>query len=72
MTPKEKALEIYNKMYVDINYVLQKSHKQAKECSIILVNEVIKELNEYDTMDGYTLKRIDFYNQVITHLEEIN
>lgn len=45
MTPKEKAKDIYNKMEVDVNDYESSyptySHRQAIECSLILVDEII-------------------------------
>jgi len=46
MTPREKANDIYNKMEIDVNDYDSNyptySHKQAKECSLICVSEILK------------------------------
>lgn len=46
MTPKEKALELVEKMHIetDIIYVMSKS--QAKKCALIAVSEIIKALRK--------------------------
>jgi hypothetical protein len=43
MTPKEKAIELYNKMY---DYSL--FEEEAKRCAIIAVNEILKSNNDWD------------------------
>jgi len=68
MTPKEKAYKLYDKMEVDINDYDSKypsySHKQAKECCIIAIDEIISELSQFDIMDGYAVSRLDYWNAV--------
>jgi 3-deoxy-D-manno-octulosonate 8-phosphate phosphatase KdsC-like HAD superfamily phosphatase len=36
----------------------------AKECALFVVKEIKEELKEFDTMDGYSIDRIDFWNKV--------
>lgn len=47
MTPKEKAQDIYRKMEVDVNDYNSRipaySYKQAKECSLVCTEEIIKQ-----------------------------
>jgi len=73
ITPNQKAKDIYDKMEVDVNDYDSSypsySHKQAKECSLVLVAEIIEELKEFDTMDGYSVARINFWNDVKAELE---
>jgi len=75
MTPNQKAREIYDKMEVDVNDCNSDhsaySHKQAKECSLVLVSEIIEELKEFDAEDGYSVSRIDFWNDVKLELETL-
>jgi hypothetical protein len=75
MTPKEKACDIYDKMEVDVNDYNSNypsySHKQAKECSLVFVAEIIEELKEFDTMDGYSVARINFWNEVKTEITNL-
>ena len=42
MTPKEKAIELYNKMY---DYSL--FEEEAKRCALIAVDEIIEATNMY-------------------------
>jgi hypothetical protein len=57
MTPKEKASELI------VNYQLQcKSldYQQAKQCALILVDEIIDALAEYDERNNtYELQNMD-------------
>jgi hypothetical protein len=75
ITPIQKAKDIYNKMEVDVNDYNSNypsySHKQAKECSLILVCEIIEELKEFDTMDGYSISRMIFWNEVKSELNNM-
>jgi len=72
ITPNQKAKDIYDKMEVDVNDYNSNypsySHKQAKECSLVFVAEIIEELKEFDTMDGYSVARINFWNDVKAEL----
>jgi hypothetical protein len=43
MTPKEKAIEIYTKMYNEV-YASYGTDFLAKQCALIAVNEVINSL----------------------------
>ena len=75
ITPNQKAKDIYDKMEVDVNDYNSNypsySHKQAKECSLVFVAEIIEELKEFDTMDGYSVARINFWNDVKAELEAL-
>jgi len=62
MTPKEKAEELVN--IFDLPTGLMSSER--KECALILSDELIKELCEYDLDDGYTRKRIEYLQKVKT------
>ena len=44
----------------------------AKECALIAVNEIREELKEFDTMDGYSIDRMDFWDKVKSELESPN
>lgn len=53
MTAKEKAIELYDK-FID-NYSIN-GDRNAKECAIICVDEIINYANDYQSMcgeDGY-------------------
>lgn len=47
MTPKEKAKQLYNKMWTfeDENDIESMSRYNAKQCALVCVNEIIEELN---------------------------
>lgn len=51
MTPKEKALELYDLMEVDVNDYISRhptySDRQARECAINAVNQIILALTKY-------------------------
>ena len=59
MTPKEKANELFNKMY---DYTLDNS--DAKQCALIAVDEIIKELDECFI---YSM----FWKEVKTEIEKL-
>jgi hypothetical protein len=56
MTPKEKALELYNKMEVDVNDYESNhpsySQKQAIECALICVDEILNTLIHFELTAG--------------------
>lgn len=58
---KFKAREIVIKMQFQKKPL---NFEQAKECSLVLIAEIIEELKEFDTMDGYSVARINFWNDV--------
>ena len=69
MTPKEKAKELVNK-YFNKSYILYDdlTWMQAKECALIAVEEVIKQLHKSDK--GYTLvDDIIYWNEVKSEIE---
>jgi hypothetical protein len=69
MTPKEKALEIFNKMCNSVDELLP---LDVKQCALIAVDEIIegveKAFDEYEEVTGnYVKNRIfywDFYSDV--------
>ena len=53
MTPKQKAKELFNKMY-DFSIF----EESAKKCALIAVDEIIKEINDnYDTLHSADRKQ---------------
>ena len=53
MTPKQKAKELFNKMY-DFSIF----EESAKKCALIAVDEIIKEIdNNYDTLHSADRKQ---------------
>jgi hypothetical protein len=72
MTPKEKAYQIYDKI-ASVTDGLNKypmCYDTAKQCSIILVWEIIDEINDnYDTM--HSIDRKAYWNEVIREINKI-
>jgi len=62
MTPKEKAIELYEKM-LRVEYPLA-----AKHCALIAVDEVIEALHEHHWQNRLI---IDFWNEVKHELEKL-
>ena len=58
MTPKEKAIELYNKMY---DYSL--FEEEAKRCALIAVDEILSELTEIPYGLEY-LNRLNYWLEV--------
>jgi len=48
MTPKEKAIQIYTKMYNEV-YTSYGTDFVAKQCSLVAVNEVVDQRSGIDT-----------------------
>lgn len=73
MTAKEKANKIANAMvrrsvFDMTNDELKTERIHAKEHGMYLVDEIIEELKGFDTMDGYSFSRIDFWSDVKSEL----
>jgi hypothetical protein len=62
MTPKEKAIELYEKM-LRVEYPLA-----AKHCALIAVDEVIEALHEHHWQNRLT---IDYWEEVKHELEKL-
>lgn len=62
MTPKEKAKELFDKMYGVTDY-------QAKECSLIAVDEILFAL-KYD-MNEPTSASIKYWREVKQEIEQL-
>jgi hypothetical protein len=52
MTPKEKAIQIYTKMYNEV-YTSYGTDFVAKQCAIIAVNEIIDCLKSFADSDDW-------------------
>jgi hypothetical protein len=48
MTPKEKAIEIYTKMYNEV-YASYGTDFLAKQCALIAVNQLVDEIISFDS-----------------------
>jgi hypothetical protein len=66
-SPKEKAEEIFNKMY---NCELDISYYAAKQCALIAVDEILEALEEYDERTENYLKK-DFPNYFSSELQNM-
>ena len=60
MTPKEKAIELYNKMY---DYSL--FEEEAKRCALIAVDEIIEATNMYQYGINNALEHIP--SKIVKH-----
>lgn len=69
MTPKEKALELFDKYYeFDFNTVwVNKQRKLAKQCALIAVDLLISET----FLDFYVNHSQPFWQEVKTELEKL-
>jgi len=65
MTPKEKAVKLVDKFFTVCHKSsdLELSWKVCKQCAIIAVDEILKELFQFH--------RIVYYNQVKTEIEKL-
>jgi hypothetical protein len=71
--PEEKAKELFLKFrqippsspYTGVD------DGEAKQCSLIAVDEIIKENDMFDRTDGYVQQRIDYWNEVKQEIEKL-
>jgi hypothetical protein len=70
MTPKEKAKEIFNKMYQvdDIMNKYPMCFDTAKQCALIAVDEIIDSL---DFNQWQNAKQINYYQEVKQEIEKL-
>jgi len=64
MSPKEKLQELLNNLY-ELN-----SFQKKKLAITVLINNVIDEISEFDTMHGAS-ERFDYWNEVKKELENL-
>ena len=78
MTPKEKAIELLFEKYSYIIYSMDKW--QAKKCSLISVDEIINELQQYSDLESIiifneayssVIDRLSFWQKVKSELEKL-
>jgi hypothetical protein len=68
MTPKEKAKELYFKMHSQEQIV----SKEAKQCALIAVDEIIKEYSNVRPMFVYiTPPRLRYWQEVKQEIEKL-
>jgi orotate phosphoribosyltransferase len=74
MTPKEKAIEIYTKMYNEV-YASYGTDFLAKQCALIAVNEILSsgvDVNYYfDKSVGYMITNQEYYQEVKQEIEKL-
>jgi hypothetical protein len=83
MTPKEKAVELVRKCWIEVNDIAENSisWRQGKKCAVICVQEILNNLDlihkpEYvsiliddDYIDIY--QAIEYWNEVKTEIEKL-
>ena len=68
MTPKDKAIELYNKykfVYIQ-NYT---SKHEVKECALIAVDEIISIVEWYDVR--HISNQLKFWNEVKNEIDKL-
>lgn len=66
MTPKEKAEELYKKMYIVHSNIYPSS---AKQCALVAVDEILNE-HMFDDSE-YSDRRYDYWDKVKQEIEKI-
>jgi len=64
MTPREKALELIDKMY----HYQWREKQRAKECALISVDEIIEALHEHHWQNRLI---IDYWKEVKQEIEKL-
>jgi hypothetical protein len=79
MTPQEKAKELIAKFSPlvttwDCDWDEPRNKNDtivdAKRCALISIDETIEELKGFDSLDGYSISRIGFLNDVKSELSK--
>jgi hypothetical protein len=73
MTPKEKAIEIYTKMFDQI-FAYYATDNLAKACAILAVDEIIDEIIEIDSQMSETHildKNLKYWIEVKKEIENL-
>jgi len=75
MTPIEKAKEIVDKIYFDIDYDLvgmpNTKKMVSKQCALIAVDEMINEIKEFDDEFGFSESRLNYWQGVKEEIEKL-
>lgn len=71
MTPKEKANDILDKFWLLDKVKPMLTEKQAKQCALIAVDEIMEELDLIREITGssFVLETIEYYLQVKKEIE---
>ena len=70
MTPKEKAIELYDKIHFALPSYHdegQQEHKSAKECAIIAVNQILSAIQDLKCEN----MNWDYWIQVTQEIEKL-
>jgi hypothetical protein len=70
MTPKEKAIQIYTKMYNEI-YTSYGTDFVAKQCAIIAVDEILNDYKNYLLHANTEYKGLMYWKEVKNELEKL-
>jgi hypothetical protein len=72
MTPKEKAIELYNKFYNTSNHPHHVETRQqiAKQCALIAVDEIISEYGTYYKVN-IDDKYVSYWQEVKQEIEKL-
>lgn len=72
MTPKEKAIELYNKFYNTSSHPhhIESRKDNAKQCALIAVDEILKAVDNPD--ETYLMKHsVEYWSQVKQEIENL-
>ncbi|HBT93702.1 MAG TPA: hypothetical protein DEB23_05500 [Chitinophagaceae bacterium] len=69
MTPKEKAKQLFEKIFFEIQSdELGRCYQSAKQCTLIAVNEILKAVNNED--ETYLMRHsVNYWSKVKQELE---
>ncbi len=68
MTPKEKAIELLDKMYgYELDYMTE---GQAKQCALIAVDEILDVINKND-VDIWNIDILKYWREVKQEIEKL-
>lgn len=73
MTPKEKAVSLYESFYPQVQWKMgqEDCKDRAKQCSLIAVDEIIEAL-DFDWMEVQNLDREhDYWNKVKQEIDKL-
>jgi len=77
MEAKKKAIEILEKINnkeikdSDWKYANEYAKKDLIRKAFIVIDEVVKELKMFDSTDGYSISRINFYLDVYNEINNL-
>ena len=72
MTPKEKAKELFDKMFLIIeNKGMYDDLYRAKQCALIAVDEIIDSEPQYEWSNDYWKNPNDFWQEVKQEIENL-